>query len=48
MMLEVKSVSGRLMMIKLQKDKRTAVVVSAYALKKALLTMKKTVFMKGS
>ena len=39
--LEVKRVSGRLTMIKLQTGKRTAVVISAYDLNKALLTKKR-------
>ena len=44
MMLEVKSVSDRLMMTKLQKDKRTAVVVSAYAPEKGLTNNEKDRF----
>ena len=40
--LKFKSISGRLMMIKLQKDKRTVVVVSAYAPQQGLTNTKKT------
>ena len=47
MVLEIKSVSDRLMMIKLQKEKRTVVVVSAYKPQQGLTNMKKTVFMKA-
>ena len=44
MVLEVKSVSCRLMMIKLQKDKRTVVVVSAYTPQKGLTNSEKDSF----
>lgn len=45
-MLEVKRFSDRLIIIKLQMDKRTDVVVSAYAPQEGLTNDKKTVFMK--
>ena len=44
MVLEVKSVSDRLMMIKLQEDKRTVVVASAYAPQKGLTNNEKDHF----
>ena len=43
-MLEVKSVSDRLMMIKLHTDKRTVVVVSGYAPHKGLTNDEKDCF----
>ena len=44
--LEVKRFSDRLIIIKLQMDKKTDVVVSAYAPQEGLTNDKKTIFMK--